>query len=35
MICEFRADNLAEASKYENMNKRLELLKNLGEAFKK
>lgn len=35
IICEFNAENLAEASKYENLNKRLNLLKMLGEAFKK
>ncbi|RLD14293.1 hypothetical protein DRI50_05650 [candidate division KSB1 bacterium] len=34
IICEFSAENLAEASKYESLKKRFELIKTLGEAFK-
>ncbi|APF17426.1 hypothetical protein Calab_1914 [Caldithrix abyssi DSM 13497] len=34
LICEFSTDNLARATEFESLNKRLDLLKKLGEAFK-
>lgn len=34
IICEFSAENLAEASKFDSIVKRFELIKTLGEAFK-
>ncbi len=34
IICEFSAENLAEASKFDSMKKRFNLIKILGEAFK-
>ncbi len=34
IICEFSAENLAEASKFDSMKKRFDLIKMLGDAFK-
>lgn len=35
LICEFSADNLASATEFKNLSPKLELLKMLGEEFKK
>ena len=35
LICEFSADNLALATEFKNLNQKLQLLKQLGEEFKK
>lgn len=35
LICEFSADNLARATEFKNLSPKLELLKMLGEEFKK